>query len=239
MLVQHPTMLDIWFSARLASCLGCHPVFGLAVQSGIHHNVLGGYWYAFSLVALWAQGTRLGQNEARHRVLTTLCGSTVAILLTILAGVLVSWPPPSCHPALADHYPDYLDLNPNTNSFPSQSTALYTAVSAGLYSRHKLTGALLWVGVALAVALPRMYVGGHYLSDVLAGLVLGLTGYGAARYLLEPKLVRLADRIFEKGGRIWLVAQLVIFGLIFQVATEFRDLVWLKSLLVSLVHQIF
>ena len=83
----------------------------------------------------------------------------------------------------------------------------------------------------LLVGLPRIYVGGHYPSDVLAGIILGLAGYGAARYLQEPSLVRQVEGIFK--GKTWLRAlgQLTVFAWILQVATEFRDVVWLKSAL--------
>ncbi len=171
--------------ARLARLAGRYPHFDMGIRSAIRHNVLGGFWYAAAIFILWVQGARSSKQNARRRVLTILLATGLAILLTILAGDVVSWLPPSRHPLLADLYPPYFGSNPNTNSFPSQSTALYSAVAAGIYSLDALLGSILWVGVAILVALPRVYVGGHYPSDVLAGLAVGVTGYVVVRHLLE------------------------------------------------------
>jgi hypothetical protein len=130
---------------------------------------------------------------------------------------------------LADLYPAYFEGNVNLNSFPSQSVALYTPVAAGIYSLHRFAGILLWLGLPLLVALPRMYVGGHYLSDVVAGLILGLTGYVIARRWLEPWLVARIEHAMEESSRFQVVMEMIVFVWILQVALEFRDAVWFRN----------
>jgi membrane-associated phospholipid phosphatase len=228
-MLLNPPPFDIWFMARLVRLVGRHPQFDIGIRSAIRHNVLGGFWYAAAIFILWVRGTSRGRQDARRRVLTTLLATGVAILLTILAGHLVSWLPPSRHPLLAGLYPAYFGSNPNTNSFPSQSTALYSAVAAGIYSLDAFLGSILWVGVPTLVALPRVYVGGHYPTDVVTGLVIGIAGYLLARYLLEGRLVAPIERFFEGGGRLRMLWELIVFGWISQIAVEFRDVVWLKN----------
>jgi membrane-associated phospholipid phosphatase len=149
----------------------------------------------------------------------------------LVAQALVVWPPPIYHPSLSSLYPRYIFTNPEGSSFPSQSVTVYGSLAAGIYSLHKAAGWFLWMGVVLLVGLPRIYVGGHYPTDVLAGIILGLVGYGAARYWLEPWLVRHVEGIFK--GKTWLrvLGQLTVFAWILQVATGFRDVVWLKNAL--------
>lgn len=226
-----PTAFDLWFINQLAQFLGRSRLLDLGVQSAIYHNVLGGVWYGAVLFVFWVRAGQQDDEATRRRVVTTLLGSLVAVLLMILAGALLSWPPPVYHPSLAGLYPPYIYTHPGPNSFPSQSTTLYAAVAAGVFSLHKATGTLLWVGIVLLVGLPRIYAGGHYPSDVLAGIILGLAGYGAARHLLEPRLVRQVEGIFK--GKTWLrvLGQLTVFAWILQVATEFREVVWLKNAL--------
>lgn len=224
-----PTKFDLWFITEVAKLLGRHPLFDVSVESAIRHNVLGGFWFALSVFVFWMQGARPGQQKARRRILTIVFGSALGILLTIVAGTAVSWLPPSRYPGLADLYPGYLAPNLNDNSFPSQSTALYAAVTAGIYTLNKKVGSILWVCVGTLVALPRIYVGGHYPSDVLAGVILGLAGYLSALYFLEPRLVSNVERVFEKDNHLRVVGNVLVFVWILQLAVEFRDIIWLKN----------
>jgi len=227
--VLAPTHIDIWLTAELAKFLGRYPLLDLSVESAIRHNVLGGFWFAVAVFVFWMQGATPGQQKARHRIFTIMFGSVLAILLTILAGTVISWLPPSRHPGLADLYPRYLKPNLNNNSFPSQSTALYAAVTAGIYALNKGVGSILWVCVGVLVALPRIYVGGHYPSDILAGLILGLAGYVSALYFLEPRLVPSLEQVLQEDSRLRIVRNIVVFVWMLQVAVEFRDLIWLKD----------
>jgi len=230
-----PTHFDLWFTAQLAEFLGQRPLFDLAVQSAIRHNVLGGFWYAAALFVLWLRGSQEGNEATRRRMLTILLGSLIAILLMLVAQALVVWPPPIHHPSLSSLYPRYIYTNPEGSSFPSQSVTLYASLAAGIYSLHKATGWFLWAGVVVLVGLPRIYVGGHYPSDVLAGIILGLAGYASARYLLEAWLVPRLERVFT--GRMWLrlLGEVIVFTWILQVAIGFREAVWLRNCLRFLV----
>ncbi len=194
-----PSRFDVWVAVQLAQCLARHPLFDLVVASGIRHNVLGGIAYATALFILWVHSNRPGQEWLRRRMLTILLGSLSAIVLTLVAGGLIAWQPPAHYPSLALLFLQYVGDNPNINSFPSQSTALYAAVAAGVYSLDRIMGWLLWVGLVLLVSLPRMYVGGHWVSDIIAGLVLGMVGYAVAHYLFEsPWFAILTDRLRQE-----------------------------------------
>ena len=109
--------------------------------------------------------------------MTILLVSCLAILLTLLAAAVISWPPPVHYPGLQEVYRGYLGPNPNSTSFPGQSVALFGSVAAGIYSLHKAVGWVLWALVVLFVAIPRMSVGGHFFTDVLVGFLLALIGY--------------------------------------------------------------
>ena len=217
--------------SKLAAFLGRYPHFDLGVESAIRHNVLGGICFAGALFIFWIQGSKPGGQKVRRRLLTTFLGTSLAIILTIVSEHLISWVPPSRNPSLGHFYPAYLLENINDNSFPSQSTALYAAVAAGIFSLHKAVGSALWVGVGVLVSLPRLYVGGHYPSDVLTGLVLGLFGYFMARTLLEPSLSLHLERLFDQDQWPHLLGELVVFIWILETAVEFREGVWIKNVL--------
>jgi membrane-associated phospholipid phosphatase len=227
-----PTTFDIWVSRGLAGYLHHYPLFDVCIQSLVYHNILGGLGFAMALFLTW-QESRKPQTSERFRIKiwTTVLASMLVALLATLASSLIHWPPPSRNPILFTLYPDYMDRNPNTNSFPSQSTAVYSALAAGFYSLNRKTGIACWIAVGVLVALPRMFVGGHYLSDVLAGLVIGIAGYIIARRLFEPHSVPYLVRTCESTPALQWFASVVVFLWILQVAVEFRDLAWLRRVL--------
>ena len=230
-----PPVFDVWFIAHVAMLWGRSPTFDLMVQQSVAYGVLGGLWYAGVLFLFWVQGAQPGQQEVRRRTLTIAFGSFVAALLTVVAARAVSWAPPSAHPELAGLYPEDFPVNLNATSFPSQSTALYAVVASGIYSVRRRLGTWAWAFVGVLVALPRMYLGGHYFIDVLAGFVAGLSGYWVA-ILLETRAVSWWKTAFEYQWGHWqrTLAECAVFLWILQVATEFRHVVWIADVLASL-----
>jgi len=67
-------------------------------------------------------------------------------------------------------------------SFPSMHAALAFAVLAVLNKVSKLKG--FWIILVLFISFSRVYVGIHYLSDVIMG---GLIGYGVVHFLFKSK----------------------------------------------------
>jgi membrane-associated phospholipid phosphatase len=232
----HPTGFDLWLANGLARLMPLHPKLDVGVQDAIRVNVLGGLWFGLALFIWWNQSGRKGEREIQLRVMTILVGSALAILLTLLAGSAISWPPPVHYPGLEKLYLGFLGPNLNSNSFPSQSVALYASVAAGIYSLHKALGWVLWALVVLFVALPRMFVGGHFFTDVFVGCLLGLIGYWFARRILEARVTLRMERFLDQMPTLQLPREIVVFLWIIQVTVEFQDAVWLKELLESVMR---
>jgi hypothetical protein len=89
----------------ISKFLGPHQRFDLAVESCVRHHLFGGFWFATCLFVFWVTGARPGEQKIRLRALTILCGSVIAVALTIFLGELYSWLPPSGNSALAHFYP--------------------------------------------------------------------------------------------------------------------------------------
>lgn len=227
-MVLSPSQLDIWVATILASMLRRHMFLDVAILSAIRHNILGGFWFAAALFVFWLQATRANSQKIRLRIMTILVGSILTMFLTLLASSAISWPPPIFQRDLSNLFPDYFDRNPNINCFPSQSTALYATIAIGMYSLDRLTGILLWIAVPVLVALPRMYVGGHYLTDVVVGVLLAGLGYAGARYGLESRVISRLDAYLEGSMSLRTARDVLVFVWILQVAVEFREIVWFK-----------
>jgi len=61
----------------------------------------------------------------------------------------------------------------NWNSFPSDHAVLFFTFAAGLFCVSRKVGAIALAYVTLFIGIPRIYLGFHYPTDILAGALLG------------------------------------------------------------------
>ncbi len=119
-------------------------------------------------------------------------------------------PLPGIDLALANHW----------GSFPSDHAALFFALAAAVWGQSRWLG-LLATCSALFGVLPRVYLGLHYLSDVVAGAALGM---GLVFMFVRFGPRRLARRAIAWGQERPGLAYGAAFLVSFEVATLFEDL---------------
>ncbi len=218
----NPTAADIWVARELGSRMGRHQLFDLSVQSGIVHGILGGVCFG-AVLFLWFFSLRTEDRKAERKFEVAIVASVAAVMLAKLASLSLQWPAPNKYEALTALFPAYITRSPAESSFPSEATAVFGALASGVFGWRRRLGSLLWVAVVLLVAFPRMYVGGHYLTDVLVGAGCGLGGYGLAQLLVRwhhfPVIIR-------RAGPFECVVTLAVFVYIWQVSVEFREVAW-------------
>lgn len=153
---------------------------------------LGAVWIVLSLVFALAE---------RRGVRTALAFAAFTALVTFVAdsasfGVkdLITRPRPfvthrQIHPLYTVH----------SSSFPAghAATAFAGAVVLSWFARRWTP---LFVALAVAVAFSRVYVGDHYVGDVLGGAFLGAL-VALVAILVLPVVTRAATRIFATGRR--------------------------------------
>jgi undecaprenyl-diphosphatase len=60
------------------------------------------------------------------------------------------------------------------SSFPSDHAVLFFALATGMYLVNRKLGILLYLHAVVVISLPRIFVGIHYPSDIVAGALLGI-----------------------------------------------------------------
>jgi membrane-associated phospholipid phosphatase len=138
------------------------------------------WWVKWPLIAaIGACGdAACKRRQPRAAAAGLLAIGTAALLVTVLKQTFDRPRPPLADPTL-----DPIGIVPASASFPSghAATAFAAAVAIGLV-HPRLRRPLL--ALAAVVALSRVYLGVHYVLDVLAGTVLGVAvGIAAARVL--------------------------------------------------------
>jgi undecaprenyl-diphosphatase len=179
------------------------------------------------VVLFWWAWVQCGDRnpEDRERLLFGLCASTFSVFIArTLALTLPLRLRPLHNPLLNFKLPYSLD--PGTllgwSSFPSDHAVVFFCLAMSLWFVSKRLGAIA-IGYALmGVCFPRVYLGIHYPSDILAGAVMGIGVASLAnvtslrKSLLRPVLYWQEHHPASFGCFLFLIC--------FEIAEEFNSL---------------
>jgi hypothetical protein len=87
------------------------------------------------------------------------------------------------NPEVGLHFPIDAGGWINWNSFPSDNAIMYSMIAACLYAISRPIGALAAAIVGLLILFPRVFLGVHHPTDILAGIAIGVLG---AHLFLRP-----------------------------------------------------
>jgi undecaprenyl-diphosphatase len=180
--------------------------------------VKGGVVLAF----FWAMWFR--HPSARDRLIAGLVGALMALSVArVLSYVLPARQRPLLDPSINFVPPFGLhDQSGWTiwSSFPSDHAALFFALVAGIWLANRRVGTLAALYVSFAICLPRLYVGIHYLTDVVAGALIGWAAVALLFHWREHWAKPILRGLEKYPG--WGYA--LLYLLTFQLATLFWDL---------------
>ncbi|MDE1970573.1 MAG: phosphatase PAP2 family protein [Patescibacteria group bacterium] len=118
--------------------------------------IIGALWYSY-------QSYKKGEGI---RAFLFLSLSALLSRLIITEGIRLVWHRP--RPFLAISSLHLIIPPPLSASFPSGHAAFYGALAGGMYVLHRKIGAWYFV-FAASIALSRVVLGVHYMSDIIAG----------------------------------------------------------------------
>jgi len=142
------------------------------------------------IFGVWFQaGEDAAVQERRLAILAMLAAACFAAATSvILTHVLPERARPVIHPGVDFVLPYGMERTgwERISSMPSDHAAMYFALAGGLWFASRFWGALALVYSSLFIAFPRLYLGMHFPSDLLAGAAIGL-GYA---WLMQREVVR-------------------------------------------------
>lgn len=151
----------------------------------------------------WGWFKNNGKNQDRREA---ILAAMLSGFMAIVAGRLVASALPFRLRPLHDasiHFVLPYGASPNElklwSSFPSQHTLFFTALGVGMMYISWIAGAFIILHMLVFIALPRVYLGFHFPSDILGGLVIGtvvaiLMNIRAVRHAYASRVLAWHDR---------------------------------------------
>lgn len=121
------------------------------------------------------------QNEDARRKRECVLAGVAASFIGLTLAKLLTWtivrPRPLVVPELGLRLPYGIKAVTweGLSSFPSDHAVLFFALATGIFFASRRIGWLVFIYVSVFICLPRLYIGLHYPSDILAGAAIGIT----------------------------------------------------------------
>lgn len=231
--------IDLLALHLLNQCAHHSRLFDAGVVILVNANLLKGVVLMAILWGLWFQhgekqagaGTEASARRAR---LVACCGVAIVAVgvARLLAHVLPYRERPLHTPGIGYVLPYTMEPQSliHWSSFPSDHAVLFFALATGIYSVSRRWGLVALAHAVLLIALPRVYLGIHWFTDILAGALLGIVlALAGMRPPLMVRLQRVLDFLFSRHPAFCYAA---LFGLTYLIATLFDDARYIGSVLV-------
>jgi undecaprenyl-diphosphatase len=164
------------------------------------------------------------QSQARKHIISTLLSCFIAMLLARVLAIALPFRSRPIHDETLPFSRPYgmgKTVIEGWSSFPSDHAVLFFALCSGIFFVSKRAGAFAFAYTALFIATPRIYLGLHYPTDIIAGAVIGITiAFLGNLYLTQSKPIKLITHFSSSKPEIFYP---VFFLLNYQIADMFED----------------
>lgn len=133
---------------------------------------------ALVFAVMWYLWFQYEDDRKKHEYLLAGVGASfIGLTLAKILTWLIARPRPFNNPSIVIRIPYGIEAASweGFNSFPSDHGVLFFALATGIYFASRRAGWLMFTYISLFICLPRIYLGIHYPTDVLAGAAIGLS----------------------------------------------------------------
>jgi membrane-associated phospholipid phosphatase len=177
--------IDTWLIAFIGNVAIHSPRFTHVVETVVDMYLFKGVALIALLWWIWFRAERAAgpdgeavRRRNREIVVIAIASGFVALLAgRLLAHYLPFRVRPMYVPALRAFYPEASVDEPvlrTWSAFPSDHVMLWSAVAMGIFFASRLAGIYALFHAIVLIGLPRIYLGLHYPTDVVAGAALGI-----------------------------------------------------------------
>jgi undecaprenyl-diphosphatase len=191
--------------------------FDLFVYTVARAHLLKGAWFIGLFWWIWfdeKEASRIPDETTRHAFV--IRSIATALFAIALGRVLQWWLPPRQSPmsdvALGLVHPLGIPTEFVINSFPSDHAILFFALATAVWLWSRPIGAAAYLWTVVVICLPRLYIGRHFPSDIVAGALIGIT------LMVLAHRLRLLERTIDVTIR-WEHRQRASFYLVAFLAT--------------------
>lgn len=177
------------------------------------------------LFVWWAWFRSDGRDsKERDHIIATMLGCVVALAIGRLMVILLPFRVRPLHEMglnLVMPYGVSEDALAKLSSFPSDHAVLFFGLVTGLFFVSRALGVFALLYTILVVALPRMYLGLHYATDILGGALVGIAICWAANiWLVRSHAVQSIKEFSWTQARYFYP---VLFLVTYQIADLFEN----------------
>ncbi len=190
-----------------------------------HNQLLKGGVLATIIWWMWFKNDQSRSHpDDRKHIISTVFSCFVAVALARVLAVTLPFRLRPLHEPGFNFVVPYgvdKDILDSWSSFPSDHAVLFFTLSAGLLFLSRKTGAFALAYTALFICFPRVYLGLHYPTDVIAGAIIGMSiGWLGNLYIVRSNIFLSAVRWLDSKPGIFYP---LFFLLTYQIADLFTS----------------
>jgi len=165
-------IISLWFNQFAP----ISPRFNHFVYMISENNLLKGGVIMTFFYFVWWDGSKSKLQSNRKTLITTLLAAFAAEIVTIILSLTL---PYRARPFTGLDIPFSKPFevgawwSKSISSFPSDHATLFTVLGLGILTCSKRIGGFAIAYIIVFIFLPRLYLGFHYFSDLLAGISIG------------------------------------------------------------------
>jgi undecaprenyl-diphosphatase len=204
---------------------------------GTDSLVRGGLMMALFWWSWFQYGEANEHNKTnRERILATVLASMFGVFIArILAIILPFRTRPMHDPLVPFHFPIRDEILQGWSSFPSDHAVLFFSLAMGLFLCSRFLGTIAFIDTIFFICIPRIYLGIHYPTDIIAGAFLGIgLTFFAHQKQIRSLIAKWPLKLWEVHPGSFCAAS---FLLSYEIADIFESiLALLKGVAKNLIH---